>query len=195
MASLETILYIGLCLLALGIAIIALCLKLFIQGPLGPIGPRGPKGPTGANSTGSTVGPKGPLGPTGTPGSPGFNGLIYNGGSVSLGSNDQTLGTGGGSVNGITFWFDHGDNLNLTIPSSNVMIGDIFNIYNMSDKKNVNLYLSGFENQDDNVKSGSNAYQLNQTIRLALIFITPGSVPTSKNFNLIYSVIKTKTIN
>lgn len=193
MASLTTILYISLCILALLIAITALAVKLFIPGPPGPVGHRGPDGPTGPSSTESVGGPTGPLGATGPIGNNGGIGLIPNGGCTALGFNSQTLGETGGSVNGITFYFNHTTDLILTIPATNVSIGDIFTIYNMAPKKNVTLKLSGFQNE---ATYGDNAFVLEagKQPTVVLIFITPGESATDKNINLMYSVVSSNNI-
>jgi hypothetical protein len=187
MASLTTILYIGISLIALIITISALCVRLFIPGPPGPAGARGPLGPTGISSTEAIIGPTGPLGATGPQGSHGSLGLISDSGARTIGHGSQTLTQ---PVNGVTFVFESTEtkDLSLSIPASNVNVGDIFNIYNMSNQ-NVYIQPSGFENRDDQENVGTNAYKLNSTIRLALIFITAGANTTSKNFNLMYSLL------
>jgi hypothetical protein len=201
MASLTTILYLSISSLALLIAIGALFMKLLIPGPMGPVGYRGPMGATGTSYTGNTIiGPTGPLGPTGSAGDPGAIDLISNGGCVGLEHGNHTLGVEGGSVNGIIYVFgaNEGDDLTLTIPASNVTIGDIFTIYNMSPKTvTLDIKDQGFQNEDGS--ADKNAYTLNSGVDVALIFITAGKNdasgnpdPTNKNINIMFSMYSSK---
>jgi hypothetical protein len=197
------------CAIFLSLVAIILAIKLpGNQGPQGPIGNTGPAGDPGSN-----VGPTGPTGFTGPTGPTGSASSLISK-SVKIPTNPYTIAnTSTTRITGTNFyWASDDSDTRIHINESSVYVGDVFSISNYG-KKNVYIDPIGFLNVDTKGDNDNN-YFLNgdstvmngimilSLTRSALIMITTGnaytygsSQPTSKVFNLSYSIVQENAVS